>query len=61
MHMDYEEELYFKRQRVTDALKRLGGLAVEELDITCLLYTSCWRSPLLMLFLFCWPKIRVYF
>ena len=34
MHMDYEEELYFKRQRVTDALKRLGGLAVEELDIT---------------------------
>lgn len=32
-HMDYEEELRFKRQRVEDALRRIGGaeIAVEEI------------------------------
>ena len=29
LHMDYEEELRFKRQRVQDALRKLGGLSLE--------------------------------
>lgn len=33
-HMSYEEELYYKRQRVTDALERLAGLPFPQLDIT---------------------------
>ena len=32
-HMDYEEELHFKRQKVHDALTRLGGAQVDELPI----------------------------
>jgi 23S rRNA (uracil1939-C5)-methyltransferase len=32
--MDYEEELSLKKQRVLDALTRIGGLAVRELPIT---------------------------
>lgn len=29
MHMDYDEELRFKRQRVNDALRRIGGLKLD--------------------------------
>jgi 23S rRNA (uracil1939-C5)-methyltransferase len=32
-HMDYEEELRFKKQRVTDALSRIGGVDVEIEEI----------------------------
>ena len=32
-HMQYEEELFAKRQRVQDALERLGGQSVPELEI----------------------------
>ena len=32
-HMDYAEELYAKRQRVQDALRRLGGSGVEVEEI----------------------------
>ena len=34
MHMDYEAETEGKRQRVADALKRIGGILCEELPIT---------------------------
>lgn len=33
-HMDYTEELSLKRQRVADALERIGGISVPELFIT---------------------------
>lgn len=33
-HMDYDEELRLKRQRVRDALERIGGFSVPELEIT---------------------------
>ena len=33
-HMDYEEELRAKAQRVKDAMNRIGGLALEEMPIT---------------------------
>lgn len=33
-HMNYEEELYYKRQRVADALERLAGLPFPQLEIT---------------------------
>ena len=33
-HMDYAEELYFKAQKVTDALNRLGGQALDLVPIT---------------------------
>ena len=33
-HMDYDEELRLKRQRVRDALERIGGCSVPELEIT---------------------------
>ncbi len=33
MHMDYEEELNFKRRRVNDAFARIGGLSLEVSDI----------------------------
>lgn len=33
-HMSYEEELYYKRQRVADALERLGGSPFPQLEIT---------------------------
>lgn len=33
-HMDYAEELSLKRQRVEDALQRIGGVCVPELRIT---------------------------
>ena len=32
--MDYDEELRLKRQRVRDALERIGGCSVPELEIT---------------------------
>ena len=32
-HMQYEEELFAKRQRVQDALERLGGQSVPDLEI----------------------------
>lgn len=32
-HMDYEEELYYKRQRVMDALERLAGLPFPQLTV----------------------------
>ncbi len=32
-HMRYEEELFYKRQRVQDALERLGGFPCPELEI----------------------------
>ena len=31
MHLDYEEELRLKGQRVTDALRRIGGSAVMSM------------------------------
>ena len=34
MHMDYAQELAFKRDRVLDALRRIGGLEPEELTIS---------------------------
>ena len=33
-HMDYAEELFFKAQKVTDALNRLGGQSLEPVPIT---------------------------
>ena len=33
MHMDYEEELTFKKQRVEDALRRIGGLDVTVPEV----------------------------
>lgn len=33
-HMDYAEELQFKAQKVTDALNRIGGQALERVPIT---------------------------
>ena len=33
-HMDYDEELRLKRRRVRDALERIGGSSVPELEIT---------------------------
>ena len=33
-HMDYEEELRAKAQRVTDAMNRIGGLSLEQVAIT---------------------------
>ena len=33
-HMSYEEELYYKRQRVADALERLAGIPFPQLEIT---------------------------
>lgn len=33
-HMDYDEELRLKRRRVRDALERIGGCSVPELEIT---------------------------
>ena len=33
-HMDYDEELRLKRRRVRDALERIGGFSVPELEIT---------------------------
>ena len=32
--MDYDEELRLKRRRVRDALERIGGCSVPELEIT---------------------------
>ena len=32
-HMDYQEELSFKRRRVADALKRIGGVETEPLPV----------------------------
>src|SRR5699024_3279194 len=32
-HMDYEEELYAKARRVTDALNRIGGQSLEPVPI----------------------------
>ena len=34
MHMDYEAETEGKRQRVADALKRIGGIPCDDLPIT---------------------------
>lgn len=33
-HMNYEEELAAKAQRVADALRRIGGFPVEQVPIT---------------------------
>lgn len=33
-HMDYDEELSFKAQKVTDALNRIGGQSLETVPIT---------------------------
>lgn len=33
LHMDYEEELFYKKQRVQDALERVGGIKCEELEV----------------------------
>ncbi len=32
-HMTYEEELHFKKQKVTDALQRIGGVSLSVSDI----------------------------
>ncbi len=48
-HMDYEEECAAKARRVTDALRRIGGLEVEDLSITggetCLAYRNKAQYP----------------
>ena len=33
-HMDYQEELYAKARKVTDALNRLGGQSLQTVTIT---------------------------
>ena len=33
-HMRYEEELFYKRRRVMDALERLAGVPLPQLEIT---------------------------
>ena len=43
-HLDYEEELTFKAQKVTDALNRIGNQAVELVGITGAEDTTCYRN-----------------
>ena len=43
-HMDYAQELAIKRQRVFDALTRIGGVAVTELPITGAACTDGYRN-----------------
>jgi len=43
-HMDYAEELSAKRQRVQDALSRIGGSAVQVEEILGGLDTACYRN-----------------
>ena len=48
-HMDYEEELWAKRQRVQDALRRLGGsnVVVEEILGAAEPHFRRWKGGLL--------------
>ena len=43
-HMDYEEELRAKAQRVTDAMNRIGGLELETVAITGSPATAHYRN-----------------
>ena len=43
-HMDYEEELRAKAQRVTDAMNRIGGLELETVAITGSPSTTHYRN-----------------
>lgn len=43
-HMDYAEELSAKRQRVQDALSRIGGSAVQVEEILGAADTACYRN-----------------
>ena len=43
-HMDYEEELVAKRERVQDALRRLGGSDVEVEEILGAAETNYYRN-----------------
>ncbi len=43
-HIEYEEELHFKRQRVRDAFERIGGLDVEVGEIITTGKTSRYRN-----------------
>lgn len=43
-HMDYAEELSLKRQRVYDALTRIGGFSINSLEITGAAVTDGYRN-----------------
>lgn len=43
-HMVYAEELDFKRRRVDDALRRIGGLEIKTAAITGAERTDCYRN-----------------
>ena len=47
MHMDYQLEATLKRQRVADALQRIGGVDPEPLPITPAPTTECYRNKVI--------------
>ena len=43
-HMDYDEQLRMKLQRVNDALTRIGGVSMPVQDIIGMEYPLCYRN-----------------
>ena len=43
-HMDYDEQLRMKLQRVNDALTRIGGVSTPVQDIIGMEYPLCYRN-----------------
>lgn len=47
LHMDYSEELMFKKQRVEDAISRIGGLALPVSEIHGSKHTEAYRNKVI--------------